>query len=144
MDDIEAITRVQAQYGRAADTKDWALLRPTVTDDFDCDTGSGGRGASMGVEAFIERVGTNPAVTVHHALLPEIELTSPTTATGIWAVHLFAKLPDGTTVDAYGHYHNAYEKVDGSWRLALLRLHTMHREIRPGAPLPAATGSAGS
>jgi hypothetical protein len=34
LDDIEAIKRIQAQYGRAADTKDWPLLRPTVTDDF--------------------------------------------------------------------------------------------------------------
>ena len=133
MNDIEAIKRVQGQYGRAADTKDWDLLRPTVTDDFDCDTGAGGRGATKGLEAFIARVGTNPAVTVHHALLPEIELTSDTTATGIWAVHLFAKMPDGTGVDAFGHYRNSYLKVDGSWRLSSLKLEWLHREIRPKA-----------
>jgi hypothetical protein len=132
MNDIEAIKRAQAQYGRAADTKNWELLRPTVTDDFDCDTGAGGRGATKGLEAFIQRVGTNPAVTVHHALLPEIELTSDTTATGIWAVHLFAKMPDGMSVDAFGHYHNGYVKVDGAWRLRSLKLEWLHREMRPG------------
>jgi hypothetical protein len=131
LDDIEAIKRVQGQYGRAADTKDWQLLRPTVTDDFDCDTGAGGRGATKGLEAFIERVGTNPAVTVHHALLPEIELTSDTTASGIWAVHLFAKMPNGVGVDAFGHYHNSYVKVDGAWRLSSLKLEWLHREMRP-------------
>jgi SnoaL-like domain len=134
MDDIEAIRQVQAQYGRAADTHDWDLLRPTVTDDFHCDTGAGGRGETRGLEAFIARVGTNPAVTVHHALMPEIELTSPITANGIWAVHLFAKMPDGAAVDAFGHYHNTYRKVDGAWRLASLKLEWLHREIRPGTP----------
>jgi hypothetical protein len=132
MDDIEAITKVQAQYCRAADTRDWDLLRRTVTDDFACDTGSGGRGATTGLQAFIDRVGTNPAVTVHHALLPEIEVTAPSTARGIWAVHLFAKTPDGSAVDAYGHYHNTYEKIDGSWRLRSLQLEWLHREITPG------------
>jgi hypothetical protein len=122
MDDIEAIKRVQGQYGRAADTKNWDLLRPTVTDDFHCDTGAGGRGVTTGIDAFIARVGTNPAVTVHHALLPEIELTSPTTATGVWAVHLF------------GHYHNTYQKHAGAWRLGSLRLEWLHREVRPGQP----------
>ena len=135
LDDIEAIKQVQGQYGRAVDTKDWDLLRPTVTDDFDCDTGSSGRGATKGLEAFIARVSTNPAVTIHHAVLPEIKLTSPTTATGIWAAHLFAKIPDGSAIDSYGHYHNTYEKVGGSWRLSSLKLVWLHREMRPGQPV---------
>jgi hypothetical protein len=137
VDDIEAIKQVKARYGRAADTRDWDLLRTTVTDDFSCDTGSQGRGATVGIDAFIERVGGNPSVTVHHALMPEIELTSPTTATGIWAVHLFAQTPDGGSVDGFGHYHDTYVKVDGSWRLSSLRLEWQHRELR----LPAAGAS---
>ena len=131
MDDIEAIKRVQGQYCRAADTKDWDLLRATVTDDFSCDTGSRGQGATVGIDAFLERMHAISVVTAHHALLPEIELTSPTTATGVWAVHNFTKLPDGSAIDGYGHYHNAYEKVDGSWRLSALKLQWLHQEIRP-------------
>jgi hypothetical protein len=131
MDDIEAIKHVKARYGRAADTKDWALLRTTVTEDFFVDTGPSGKGATRGVDAFIERVGTNPSVTVHHAVMPEIELTSPTTATGIWAVHLFATIPGGGTMDAFGHYHDTYQKVDGEWKLHSLRLEWQHREIHP-------------
>ena len=135
MEDIVAIRTVQAQYCRAADTRDWELLRATVTVGFACDTGSEGRGATTGVEAFIDRVGTNPTVTVHHALLPEIELTSPSAARGIWAVHLFARTPDGSSVDSYGHYHNTYEKTGGAWRLSSLHLEWLHREVRPG-PAP--------
>jgi len=130
VDDIEAIRQVKARYSRAVDTKDWDLLRTTVTDDFSCDTGSQGKGATVGADAFIERVGTNPAVTVHHALLPEIALDSPTTASGVWAAHLFTPMPDGRTVDAFGHYHDTYEKVEGAWRLRSLRLEWLHREIR--------------
>jgi hypothetical protein len=134
MDDIEAIKQLKARYGRAADTRDWDLLRTTVTDDFSCDTGAQGKGATVGIDAFIARVETNPSVTVHHALLPEIELTSATTATGIWAVHLFAPISGGGTVDAFGHYYDTYEKIDGAWRLRSLRLEWLHRELRP-APL---------
>lgn len=130
MDDIEAIKQVKARYGRAADTKDLALLRTTITADFSCDTGSSGRGATQGADAFIERVRTNPDVTVHHALLPEIELTSPSTATATWAVHLFARSPDGGAMDAFGHYHDTYQKVDGAWRLSSLQLQWLHAERR--------------
>jgi hypothetical protein len=130
VDDIEAIRRVQAQYGRAADMKDWDLLRPTVTDDFACDTGAGGRGATTGIDAFVARVASNPAVTVHHALMPEIELLADDSANGIWAVHLFARTPDGSTVNAFGHYHNRYRKVGGRWRLSSLTLVWLHREIQ--------------
>jgi deazaflavin-dependent oxidoreductase (nitroreductase family) len=133
VDDIEAIKQLRARYARAADTRDFDLLRTTVTDDFFCDTGPGGRGATTGVEAFIERVGTNPPVTVHHALMPEIELTSPTTARGIWASRLYSVLPDGSVVDGFGHHHDTYLKVDGAWRLQSLRLQWLHRETRgPG------------
>jgi deazaflavin-dependent oxidoreductase (nitroreductase family) len=130
--DIEAIKRVQGQYCRAADTKDWALLRSTLTDDFYCDTGAvAGRDATTGVEMFIQRVAAIPAVTVHQAFLPEIEFTSPTTAEGVWAAHSFAKFSDGSAVDGYGHYHNIYAKVGDAWRLRSLQLKWLHREIRP-------------
>jgi hypothetical protein len=137
MDDIEAIKQVQGTYGRAVDTGQWDLLRTTVTDDFSVDTGAQGKGATDGLEAFIARVKTNPSITVHHAILPEITLTSDTTADGIWAAHLFAKLPDGTAIDSYGHYYNTYEKVGDAWKIKSLLLVWLHREVRPGEPLAA-------
>jgi hypothetical protein len=129
MEDIEAIKHVRATYGRAADVRDWELLRTTVTDGYSCDTGAG---PTVGAEAFIERVKTNPAgmTTAHHALMPEITVTSPTTATGIWAVHIMARFEDGRAVDSFGHYHDTYEKVDGQWRLSSLRLEWLHGKGR--------------
>jgi len=133
MEDIEAIKQVKARYARAADTKDVELLRTTITDDFFCDTGARGRGATKGIEAFVERIRTNPDVTVHHALMPEIELTSTTTAAATWAVHLFSRSPSGRAVDAFGHYRDTYAKVDGAWRLQSLQLEWLHHEVRGGS-----------
>jgi hypothetical protein len=132
VDDIEAIKQVQGRFLRAADTQDADLIRTTIIDDFYCDTGSGGRGETSGIEDFVVRISTTPALAVHHALMPEIELTSPTAAKGIWAVHMFAKTPDGTVIDGYGYYNNTYEKLAGSWRLSTLRLSWLHKESRPG------------
>ena len=121
VDDIEAIKHMRATYGRAADIRDYELLRTTITDDYSCDTGAG---PTVGAGAFIERVKTNPAdmQTAHHALMPEITLTSPTTATGIWAVHIMARFDDGARFDSFGHYHDTYEKVDGKWLMKSLKL----------------------
>ena len=67
------------------------------------------------------------AVTVHQGHMPEIELTSETTATGIWALHDVVIFPNGMRLDGYGHYHETYSKGDDGWRIAsskLTRLHT--------------------
>jgi hypothetical protein len=135
LDDIEAIKQVQARFLRAADTRDTDLVRTTIIDDFHCDTGSAGRGATSGIEDFVIRIATTPALAVHHALMPEIELTSPDTARGIWAVHMFASTADGTVVNGFGHYDNTYVKVEGEWRLSTLKLDWLHRDFRRGQPV---------
>lgn len=134
MDDIEAIKQVQARFLRAADTRDTDLIRTTVVDDFYCDTGSGGRGETKGIEDFVVRISTTPALAVHHALMPEISLISPTTAKGTWAVHMFAKTADGSAINGYGYYNNEYAKLDGTWRVTRLILTWLHREVQPGQP----------
>ena len=42
------------------------------------------------------------ATTVHHGHMPEIEITSDSTATGIWALHDIVIWPTGTRLDGYG------------------------------------------
>jgi hypothetical protein len=122
--EIEAIKRLRARYTRAIDTKDWAGLRQSLVDDFTMD--SGGR-VTEGADALVAslELHLSDAVTVHHAHMPEIELTSPTAATGIWAMEDLVRWPDGRELHGYGHYRDSYEKVDGAWRMkssALTRL----------------------
>ena len=72
------------------------------------------------------------APTVHHGHMPEIELTGPGTASGIWAMLDVVKLGAGFV--GYGHYHEEYRKVEGDWRISRLRLTRLHIE---GAEPPA-------
>jgi hypothetical protein len=122
--DIEAIKQLRARYTRAVDTKDWDAYRQALTDDF---TMNSGGHVTSGADTFVGflKQSLSDAITVHHAHMPEIELTSLTTATGIWAMEDLVRWPDGRELHGYGHYHETYEKVDGVWRMkssALTRL----------------------
>jgi hypothetical protein len=67
--------------------------------------------------------------------MPELELTSPTTATGIWALADYVDhlRPDGTrrTIQGYGHYFEEYRKVDGTWKIAKLELRRLRVDDVP-------------
>jgi len=119
VDDIEAIRQLKARYFRTMDTKDWAGMRQVFTDDVVMDTTSSGGGVVEGADAFLEFLEPTlrDVVTVHHGHMPEITVTSPTTASGIWSMEDMLRWPDGTEMHGYGHYHETYEKVDGSWRI---------------------------
>jgi hypothetical protein len=60
--------------------------------------------------------------TVHHCHTPEITLTSPTEATGIWAMEDLLFFADGTQLHGAGHYRETYEKRDGRWLITSLHL----------------------
>ena len=76
-----------------------------------------------GRAAIVERVRTfvGDAVTVHHGHMPEIELTSATTASAVWAMS--DRIDDGTrVVTGWGHYEETYVKVDGAWKIRTMQL----------------------
>jgi len=127
--DIEAIKQLKGRYCRAIDTKDWDGMRRVFSDDVEMDTSSSGGGLVTGADEFMAVLQEmlDQVVTVHHAHTPEIDLTSPTTATGVWAMEDMLWWPDGSELHGYGHYHETYEKVDGQWqikRCVLTRLRT--------------------
>jgi hypothetical protein len=104
-------------------------MRRVFADDLVMDTTDAGGRLVNGADEFVAglRKVLAGTTTVHHGHMPEIEITSPTTATGIWALHDVVIWPDGTRLDGYGHYHETYEKRDGGWRIktsTLTRLHT--------------------
>ena len=64
--------------------------------------------------------------------MPEIEITSPTTAKGIWAMEDVLRWPEGApmkTLQGYGHYHETYERVDGRWLIKSLRLSRLRVDV---------------
>lgn len=126
MDDVEAIKRLKARYFRLMDTKDWDGMRRVFADDVTMDTTSSGGGVMTGADEFVGflRQILGDVVTVHHGHMPEIELTSPTSATGVWAMEDLLCFPDGTDMHGYGHYHETYVKRDGAW---LIQTSTLTR-----------------
>jgi ketosteroid isomerase-like protein len=132
-DDIEDIKRLKARYFRCLDTKDWPGLREVFTDDLVADSTEAGGQVVTGADAFITFLQEvlAGATTVHQGHMPEIELTSPTTATGIWALHDIVIWPGGLRLDGHGHYHETYTKTAAGWRIATSRLTRLHTDFRP-------------
>lgn len=131
MDDVESIKQLKARYFRTMDTKDWAGMRQVFTDDVEMDTSEAGGSVVTGADEFLAflQEALGEATTVHQGHMPEIELTSDTTATGIWALHDIVIWPSGMRLDGYGHYHEAYEKVGGTWKIKASKLTRLHMDF---------------
>ena len=128
-EDYEAIKKLKARYFRFLDTKQWRSFGELFAEDAFLVSAETGQPTVRGRQAIVDRVRdfVKDAVTVHQGHMPEIDLTSETTATGIWALNDIVIWPNGVRLDGYGHYHETYRKADGEWRIAsstLTRLHT--------------------
>jgi hypothetical protein len=132
-DELEAIRQLKARYCRFLDAKDVEGWRGVFTTDVVVllDMAVSTRGADSktappleGVDNFVPMVmaGLENAATMHHCHTPEITLTSATTATGIWAMEDWIIFGDGHELHGAGHYHETYEKRDGSWQIKTLHL----------------------
>jgi hypothetical protein len=53
--------------------------------------------------------------------MSEIDILSDSEARGIWAMEDIVEFTEGL-LHGYGHYHETYRKVGGSWKIATLRL----------------------
>ena len=133
MDDLEAIKQLKGRYCRTMDTKDWAAMRQVFTDDVTMDTTQSGGNVVTGADEFmaflVPTIGE--VVTVHQCHTPEIDLTSPTEAAGIWAMEDLLRFPDGTELHGFGHYTETYRKGDGGWRIASSTLTRLRMDITP-------------
>jgi hypothetical protein len=59
--------------------------------------------------------------------MPEIEITAPDTAHGIWAMEDYIAFPaDGDAAPrgmrGYGHYREEYRRIGGQWLIASVTL----------------------
>ena len=129
----EEIRQLKARYCRMFETHDWSLIPDVFAPDAVVgpnDQGDVTRGIDALAERFPARLGGVP--NVHHAQRPEIELTSPTTATGIWAQEdRLWGYPTGTNgqVHGFGYYHETYVKLAVGWRIATVRVVCNRVEI---------------
>jgi hypothetical protein len=119
--EIEAIKQLKYRYFRCLDGKRWAELAecfaPDATSSYDS-----GKYTFQGrdqIIAFLSRaLGPTNMITMHHGHHPEIELTSPTRATGTWYLEdLVIDAKRNTTLRGAAFYHDVYVKLGGAWRL---------------------------
>ncbi|MBB2989985.1 hypothetical protein FHR72_001453 [Mycolicibacterium iranicum] len=129
--EIEAIKQVKARYCRYLDTKDWTSWRSLFAEDFRSDTSQAGGKIIVGADDFVAftRRSLRDNATVHQVHAPEIELTSPTTATGVWALEDVVRLAPGINLRGYGHYRESYAKVDGRWLITASTLTRLREDI---------------
>jgi hypothetical protein len=146
-DDLEAIRQLKARYCRFLDAKDVEGWRSVFTTDvvvkLDMGVSTGGADPMTappveGVDNFVPMVlaSLENAATMHHCHTPEITLTSPTTATGIWAMEDWIIFREGRELHGAGHYRETYENQDGTWRIKTLHLTRTILKVSGDFPLP--------
>ena len=131
--EIEAIKQLKARYCRLLDAKNWSAWRELFADDFRSDTSPAGGKLIVGGDHFVaftrKSLAKPSQVTVHQVHAPEIEITSDTTARGVWALEDVVRLAPGVTLRGYGHYDETYVKIDGRWRFQSSTLTRLREDV---------------
>lgn len=132
--ELEALKQLKARYCRLLDTKDWTAWRRLFTDDFLSDTSPSGGKVIRGADEFVAftRKSLRDQATVHQVHSPELELTSPTTARGVWALEDVVRFGPGVNLRGYGHYTETYEKVGDTWLIASSTLTRLREDVFNG------------
>jgi hypothetical protein len=130
---IESIKQLKARYCRYLDTKDWDAWRTIFADDFVSDTSEAGGKVIPGADDFVaftrKALGRPTQATAHQVHAPEIELTSATTARGVWALQDVVRFGPGVSLVGYGHYHETYENIAGQWVIKSSKLTRLREDI---------------
>ena len=141
LEEVEAIRQLKYRYLRAVDLKLWDLLASTFAPDAVTAYDSG-KNAHVGRDAIVKWLRgamDNQIVTMHHVHHPEIELTSPTTATGIWHLEdrvindgpALPEMPAHSILVGTAYYSDEYVKRDGRWLIRKTGYERVYAEIRP-------------
>lgn len=133
--DLEAIKRVKYAYLRCLDQKRWDELAGLFTEDAVASY-SGGKYTYEGrdeIVAFLVRnMGAETMHSSHRCHHPEIDLTGPDTATGVWALEDVVVMTDWElTVRGAAFYTDDYRKVDGRWLIERTGYKRTYEEIQP-------------
>lgn len=127
-EDLEAIKRLKYRYQRFLDCKLWNELRTLFTEDATVGYDSGRLSAS-GPDQILDLLrGTlarTDVVSLHQVHCPEIDITSATTARGIWYLHDFVVnpgeesggMPGCSVLQGAGFYADRYVKAKSDWKI---------------------------
>lgn len=144
LSDIEQILQMKYRFFRGLDTNDRELLAASFTPSAVLDWQSGtDRTPITGLGGILSVLGKYrpDQVPVHQAHHPEIALTGPDTAEGIWMVHSVV-LDQGaqTRREAVGLHRDLYRRTDGGWRIAESRSRRVFEFLLPITDMPRQVG----
>lgn len=128
-EDIEAIKRLKHKYFRCLDSKLWDELAECFTEDATTSY-TDGKYSFRGVEAIIgflrKSLGPDTVVSMHQGHQPEIDITSETTAKGIWTSEAGLIITDrNVATREVNFYHDEYVKIGGQWKIK----HTGYKRL---------------
>jgi hypothetical protein len=140
-DDLEPIKQARARYFRLMDQKQWEAWATLFTEDvtavyhnaplarpqeglptLEC-TGRAHVGETV-------RHALSQGISLHQGYMPEIHLTSPTTAHGIWAMCDSLRVPTDI-FKGYGHYKETYVKKVSAWKIKRIVLTRLYCDLEP-------------
>ena len=132
--EIELIKRLKYKYMRCLDQKRWDEMVECFSDDAVAQY-SGGKYTYEGREAilgfFRAAMGSTSFLSSHRVHHPEIDLTSPTTATGIWALEdVVVDAKRDFSLRGAAFYTDEYVKQDGRWVIARTSYLRTYEEIQ--------------
>lgn len=132
MDQIHEIQKLKARYFRLMDQKKWTEWGEVFTNDATVKTTAFGLPVIWIGKAQIvaqNRSALEDVLSVHHGHMPEIEITGPTTATGIWAMEDYLVFAGALELQGGGHYYETYVKESGKWKIKSLELKRLRETI---------------
>ena len=131
--EIEAIKRLKYRYCRCLDQKLWEDLEQCLTEDATASYSDGKYSFAnrAGIMAFLrEALGPPSRISSHRAHQPEIDFTSPTAATGIWALDdLVIETEAELTIRGAAFYRDEYVKVGGEWKIKSTGYTRLYEEM---------------
>ncbi|HZR38101.1 MAG TPA: nuclear transport factor 2 family protein [Nevskia sp.] len=135
LEDIHAIQELKARYLRACDRKQPDTMR-------DCFIEKGAVIEADGFPSFNDRDGwvavftdlavKNPNVMdMHHGQNPQITLTGPDSATGVWDLNFCQiNVKERTVVNLAGEYRDEYVRQNGRWWISAQRFRQTSFQMR--------------
>jgi len=138
--ELEAIKRLKYKYLRCLDQKRWSELAECFTEDA-TSAYSGGKYSFEGRDAILEflekSMGADSFLSSHTVHHPEIEFTSDTTASGVWALRdVVIETNANIEIRGAAFYEDEYVKQDGEWKIRSTGYERTFEEILPRSDLP--------
>ena len=141
LEDIELIKQLKYRYCRCIDTANIAELRELFTEDAGvCYVGGSYRFEVQGRDKICEAIGGAfhaEAIAFHHVNHPEINVTSPTEATGTWYLKdWFLDLRHKIITDGSALYQDRYVKQNGKWLIKFASYERIYEVVTPVTQTP--------